>query len=304
MNKFRKKKDLVFLYIQKQYLLTFLNTVALFQYFLISLLTTYNFMGRSKFYPHEKKLYDLRLKYDDLPHSIQERIDNWKAKKTKTGYHFEYVSESEKIETLISEWNENRELFEVMEEVSTTESILNDSENYELTEAETELDEIINEFETAQNLQHSEAIQKETENREEVEEEIFEEESETEPFASEATEENTEHSEAITKELGLSVPLDIRERLPQNLLSFRNSLKNLIEKACFDLIYESHEAGEPRDTFLLQDFEEKRIVKVFSDFSKYKGYKGQYYDIKRIACEPQNTYQIIPKHSLKIHLSA
>lgn len=280
MNKFRNKQDLAFLYIYK-----------------IHLLTNFIKMGRSKFYPHEKTLHNLRLKYDDLPTSIQKRIDDWKEKKTKIGYHFEYVEESEKIAISICEWSENPELFEVMEEVTESESILNLSENNDDLEEETELDQIINEFEAAQNLQHSEAIQKETENTEEVEEEVFEEDTETEPFESEATEENTENSEVITKELGLSVPVDICERLPKNLLSFRNGL-NKIEKACFDLMHEANEAGEPTDTFYLSDFEEKGVVKMFSDFSKYKGYKGQYYDIKRIACSPQNTYQIIPRHNL------
>ncbi len=255
-------------------------------------------MGRSKFYPHEKTLYDLRLKQSEIPTSIQNKIEIWKEKKIKKGYHMEYVEESTQIAASISEWSENPELFEVMEEVENNESILNHSENNENFEEETELDELIEEFENQQNSKNSETITKETDKELESLHNNINEMVDDLISDDDVEEEIAENSESITKELGLFVPVDIRERLPENLLSFRNGL-NSIEKTCFDLMFEAHEARKIDNYFTLADFEEKGIVKLFSDFSKYKGYKGRYYDIKRLQRHPNYIYQIIPKHSLK-----
>ena len=64
------------------------------------------------------------------------------------------------------------------------------------------------------------------------------------------------------------------------------------------MLFEAHENQNEEHYFTLDQFKEKGIS-VFSDkFSKFYGYNGKYYEIKRVARHPNYVYQIIAKHHL------
>ncbi len=225
-------------------------------------------MPRAKFYPHEKTLHDLRLKQDDLPKSIQNEINLWKENKTKTGYHKEYVEESEQIASLIQEWQTEPSLYDEFDSIRIIGSNMNDSEideeneDLEQQQIDTEIEELERELSETQII-------------------------ESLPNHSEATEEQKPNDSEI--EIGLSVPI------PNQSNPFYNSL-NKIEKLCYNLLKEVTENQIEHPVFSLEYLKSKGLDTGFwSNFSKLSGYEGKHFDIVRVSSTP--LYFQIKRHS-------
>lgn len=212
-------------------------------------------MPRAKFYPHEKVLHDLRLKQEDTPESIQNEIDLWKKNKIKTGYHQEYVEESQKIVSLIQEWQNEPSLYSESDEFDSIGSNTNDFEmNEENEDLENEISELI----------------------EELENEVSE--TESLPNHSETIEEQKPNESEI--QTGLFVPI------PNQSNPFYNSL-NKIEKLCYTLLKEVKENQIEQPVFSLEYLKSRGLNDGFwSNFSKLSGYEGKHFDMIRVSSTP------------------
>ncbi len=231
-------------------------------------------MPRAKFYPHEKTLHDLRLKQDDLPELIQNEIDLWKKNKLKTGYHKEYVEESEQIASLIQEWQAEPSLYEESEQfdsIGSNASITNDfeineeNEDLEQEQIDTEIEELekqLNEDDKVESLPNHSDTELLLTTNEGVKVGILHDAPESEI------------------QTGLFVPI------PNQSNPFYNSL-NKIEKLCYTLLKEVKENQIEQPVFSLEYLKSRGLNDGFwSNFSKLSGYEGKHFDMIRVSSTP------------------